>query len=298
MKSMKYQIILTIVLALVLVCCFGALADILPETPYTPSQPMPSHSNIEVIGTIIEKTERDVSSTNRFFNGGGFLTEGEIDTHWNYKQETISNGGYLSQSKVQTFNDGNVNKRGYNVDTATVQTYASDGAGSTLRSSESLSLEVSGNFSSAVDIVASPLINEIMGDYFPAFTSSYGASSDLYGVTTMASTTRGSIRGAATNSSDAPAELNYDVIVQPDASTGLGYAEAGISVDTAASWLEGPAAIGDNDPDTYYDPAHSDWNTNYWDDEARTTTYREATNAAGKVFSFSKSYSVKSGIDI
>ncbi len=294
---MKYQILLILSLYL-LICISGVTGDILPATPNTPSQPMPAHSNIEVIGSIIEKMERDVTTTSRFFNGGGFITEGEIDSHWNYKQQTLSNGGYLSQSKTQTFDDGNVNKQGYNVDTATVQTYASDGSGSTLRYSESLSLEVSGNFSRAADIVASPLINEIMGEYFPAFTSEYSASSDLYGVTTMASTTRGSLRGAATNSSNAPAELNYDIIVSPDDASGLGYAEAGISASMSASTIEGPALIDGMDPDTYFDPAHSDWNTNYWNQPARTTNYREATNAAGKVFAFSKSYSVKSGIDI
>lgn len=298
MKFMKYQIILAIVLVSVFLCCFGVLADILPETPYTPSSPMPSHSNVEVIGTIIEKTERDVSATNRFLNGDGFLTQGQIDTRWTYKQETISNGGYLSQSKIQTFDDGNVNKEGYNVDTAIVQTYASDGAGSTLRSNEAMTLDVSGNFSNAADIVASPLVNEIMGDFFPAFTSSYSVSSDLYGVTTMASTTRGSLRGAATNSSDAAAEMNYDVIVQPDAASGLGYADAGIGVGMEASWLEGPAQIDDDDPGAYYDPAHADWNTDYWNDEARTTSVRDVTSASGKVFGFSKSYNVKAGIDV
>jgi hypothetical protein len=214
--------------------------------------------------------------SNGTYNGDevGFLHEGERASSVIYKTDTMTNGGYLAQSKGLNLDEGPQQKRSYNVDSTTVSTYLTDPEkGSKMSSSESLQLVTSGNYSQINDTVRNPLVSNIITKYVGGFNSQYNGASDV-DITSGQVATMAKARSVGQDTS-VPAELSYLIGIHPDLSSGMPYASGSASTDFSFSNEEGAANT-----------------TNL----SSTKSVKDSTSVDGQIFTFGKSFDVVSGV--
>lgn len=254
-------------------------ADRLPNASGTNNFNVPSTSNLQLIGimdsqTSVEMYNEDMpnGSTSGFLTGG----RGAVTSDLVYKNNMMTNGGYLSQAKDQTFDEGSQTKGTHNVDSAIVTTYATDPSkGSTMSTSEKLTLTTSGNYSPLNQSIHNVLVASIADRYIGGFNSNYAAGSDVTLTTGQLATIA---QGRSVGHDDTvPADVRYTLGIHPDTSTGLPYAEGKASTDFSSSNEEG------------YE------NTT---DIASTKTMSDSTTVDGMIFHFGKDFETKSGVEI
>jgi len=249
-------------------------ADILPNGTNTTNRNMPSETNLEVIGSMSSKQTYQLNSNSAGGHEGGFLYEGERTSSVIYKNDLVTNGGYLSQSKGLNLDEGPKIRNTYNVDGTTVSTYLTDPEkGSKMSASESVQMSNSGNWSKTNLSVRNPLVQDIIGRYVGGFNSNYAGGSDV-DLTSGQVATMVKTRSVGVDSS-VPAEMGYLIGIHPDLSSGMPYASG--SVDTQFS---------------YSNEEGSENTTNL----SSTKEMKDETSVNGQIFTFGKSFNIVSGI--
>ena len=254
-------------------------ADRLPNASKTNNFQVPSTSNLQLIGMMDSSTDVAIY-TAQFSNNStsdGFLTGvGAKVSNLVYHNGMMTNGGYLSQAKDQTFDEGSQTKGSNNIDSAIVSTYATDpDKGSTMSTSEKLTLTTSGNYSPMNQSIHNVLVANILDRYIGGFNSYYESGSDV-SLTTgqLATIAQGRSVG---NDDTVPAGMRYTLGIHPDSSTGLPYAEGRAATNFVVTNEEG------------YENT-----TNL----SSTKTFSDSTSVDGQIFHFGKDFVAKSGVEI
>lgn len=284
-------------------------ADVLP--PAVPENQMISiYSYIETIGMVIEKSSFTSQSSSAYLHDGilfgndadvGNAAFGERVANIVWSDKTITNGGYLKETKTFGYDSGNQGPEGYNLETDKILTYESID-GSTLLSSERISMEICGNFS---DTAGSSrcVFGQGANAVNPAFCNTITASSDLIGVTSISAQTSMNARFTA-SSADVPAALKYNIDVSPNAASGAEYAMGTVQTEFTARIMEANGVLDINGRaagtgSTYFDPAHTtDPFANYWDNSARITTFSDKTMVSGGITRVTKGFNYLSGMNL
>jgi len=112
---------------IILVSLTGQIyADRLPNATRTNNFQAPSTTNLQLVGMMDSSTEVEIYTENRN-NSLEFLTgRGDVMSDLVYKNNMMTNGGYLALAKDQTFDEGSQTKGSNNIDSAIVATYATD----------------------------------------------------------------------------------------------------------------------------------------------------------------------------
>ncbi|MDD1728442.1 MAG: hypothetical protein LUQ50_05160 [Methanospirillum sp.] len=276
---MKKYGILFLILILLIFSGLPASADRLPNVSKTTNMQVPATTNLQLVGMMDSQTQVQINTRNYNSTDAeaqGFLSPGSTESNLVYKQDMMSNGGYLALAKDQTFDEGNQNKRGYNVDSASVSTYATDpDKGSKFSTSEQLTLTTTGNWSPVNETIHNALVQSIVGKYFGAFESSYDAMSDVSLTTGQLATIA---QGRSTGYDDTvPAGVRYTLGIHPDMSTGLPYAQGSASTDFVVTNREG-----------YQNTSN----------ESATNSFTDSTSVNGLIFKFGKDFEATSGIEV
>ena len=276
---MKKYGILFLILILLIFSGLPASADRLPNVSKTTNMQVPATTNLQLVVMMYSQTQDQINTRN--FNSTdaeaqGFLSPGSTESNLVYKQDMMSNGGYLALAKDQTFDEGNQNKRGYNVDSASVSTYATDpDKGSKFSTSEQLTLTTTGNWSPVNETIHNALVQSIVGKYIGAFESSYDARSDESLTTGQLATIA---QGRSTGYEDTvPAGVRYTLGIHPDMSTGLPYAQGSASTNFVVTNREG-----------YQNTSN----------ESATNSFTDSTSVDGLIFKFGKDFEATSGIEV
>jgi len=271
----------TLFFVLILLILAGSLAyaDRLPNVSKTTNMQVPATTNLQLVGMMDSQTQvqintRNYNSTNA--EEQGFLSPGSLESDLLYKNSMMTNGGYLALAKDQTFDEGNQNKKGYNVDSAIVSTYATDpDKGSKMSTSEELRLTTTGNWSPLNQTIHNTLVSQIIGDYVGAFESSYDAKSDVALTTGQLATIA---QGRSTGYDDTvPAGVRYTLGIHPDMSTGLPYAQGSAATNFVVTNREG-----------YQNTSN----------ESSTKTFTDSTSVNGLIFKFGKDFTAESGLEV
>ena len=251
-----------------------SVADILPNGTNTTNRQMPSETNLEVIGAMSSKQAYQLTASSHGAHEGGFLYEGERVSSVIYKNDMMTNGGYLAESKGLNLDEGPQIKNSYNVAGTSVITYLTDpDKGSKMSTTESLEMYNSGNWSNTTLSVRNPLVADIIGKYVGGFNSQYKGSSGV-DLTSGQLATMVKARSVGADTS-IPAELGYLVGIHPDLSTGMPYASGSANTEFSFSNEEGSSNT-----------------TNL----SSTKEFKDSTSVNGQIFTFGKSFSVVSGI--
>ncbi|MBN1166790.1 MAG: hypothetical protein JXA44_06625 [Methanospirillaceae archaeon] len=277
-------------------------ADILP--PAVPENQMISvYSYIETIGVVIEKSSFTSESSSAYLHNGilfgsdadiGNAAFGERVAQIVWRDKTITNGGYLKETKTFGYGSGNQGSQGYNLQTDKILTYESID-GSTLAASERISMEICGNYSDTAGLTRC-VFGSGNRAVNPAFCNIVTAESNLIGVTSISAQTSMDARFAASDA-DIPAALSYKIDVSPNTASGAEYAMGTVETEFSARIMEANDRLDDNH--VYYDPAHTaDPFANYWDDSARITTYSDRTMVSGGITRVTKAFAYQSGMSL
>ena len=296
------QIVFLLLIGIGFFCLPPTVADVLP--PAVPENQMISvYSYIETIGMVIEKSSFTSQSSSAYLHDGilvgndadvGNAAFGERVAQIVWSDKTITNGGYLKETKTFGYGSGNQGPEGYNLETDKILTYESID-GSTLAASERISMQICGNFS---DTAASTrcVFGQSNNAVNPAFCNTVTAESNLIGVTSMSAQTTMNARFTASNA-DVPAALSYKIDVSPNAASGAEYAMGTVQTEFTARIMEANDRLDDNQ--VYYDPAHTaDPFANYWDDPARITTFSDKTMVSGGITRVTKAFNYQSGMSL
>jgi hypothetical protein len=188
----------------------------------------------------------------------------------------MTNGGYLSQAKDQTFDEGSQTKGTYNVDSAIVSTYATDpDKGSAMSTSERLTLTTSGNYSPIRESIHNTLVASVLDRYIGGFNSNYQSASDVTLTTGQLATIA---QGRSVGYADTvPAGMRYTLGIHPDTSTGLPYAAGKAATNFMVTNEEG------------------------WENTTNlssTKSFSDSTTVDGLIFHFGKDFVAKSGVEV
>jgi hypothetical protein len=253
-------------------------ADRLPNATKTNNFNLPSTSNLQLIGMMDSQTDVEIYTSDlRNNSSSGFLTgRGETVSSLVYKNDWMTNGGYLSQAKDQTFDEGSQTKGSYNIDSAIVTTYATDPEkGSSMSTSEKLTLTTSGNYSPMNESIHNVLVASMVDKYIGGFNSNYEAESDVTLTTGQLATIA---QGRSVGHDDTvPAGVGYTLGIHADSSTGLPYAQGSAATNFVVTNEEG------------YENT-----TNL----SSTKTFSDSTSVQGMIFHFGKDFEAKSGVEI
>ncbi|MFH0966667.1 MAG: hypothetical protein V1862_03155 [Methanobacteriota archaeon] len=263
---------------LILVSSAGLVsADRLPNATHTNNFQAPSTTNLQLVGMMDSQTEVEIYTANIPNNTSGFLTgRGAATSSLVYKNNMMTNGGYLALAKDQTFDEGSQTSGSNNVDSAIVATYASDSdKSSAMSTSEKMMLTTSGNYSRMNESIHNVLVSSMIDKYIGGFNSYYEAGSEV----NMKSGQLATIAQARSVGRDdtVPAGMRYTLGIHPDTSTGLPYAEGSASTNFVITNEEG------------YENT-----TNL----SSTKTFTDSTTVDGMIFHFGKDFTVKSGVEI
>ena len=252
--------------------------DVLPKSSAVSNNGVPFSTLIETVGIVREQTSRQHTITSTPNGTGGFLTAPGSSTSTSlYSSSTVSNGGYYNENKEQIFDPGSVGEETYNVNSRSLITYAAvPTIGSSLRTSESIQLLVSGTAREGNITFINPFLKELVDKYIGAFDSSYYAGSTIEHMTTGAVQRRAEIRAIGI-ANQTPAEIGYDISVRPDVSSGLMYADAHVTTEFGGSTIDG------------YE------NTT---DARNAIDFQTESSVRGLIFKFDQFFSAKSGIDL
>ena len=287
-----------------------AAADRLP--PQLPeNQLISSVEYINVLGPVMKSVSLVSEQSSGYLHNGILLgnadggyndptganqTFGEVVAQTTYKNELLTNGGLLDLTYTLGFTTSNAIAESWNLETDEILTYASVD-GSTLAATERATLDVAANYETAAASMRCVFAAADAG-VLPAFCNVVTAESTLASVTSMAVQTTLNLRDVA-SSADIPAALSYKINVDPNAAQGGQYADGQVGVTFTASIREANGYnknIGNyymyNGNGTVADP---DWNTNYWDDEARITNYVSSTTVTGGITKLTKQFDYQSG---
>ncbi len=266
-----------VILALILVASVGVIAsaDRLPNASKTNNFQVPSTTNLQLVGMMDSQNQVQISTAN-FNRSEGFLFQGAAASDLVYKNDMMTNGGYLALAKDQTYDEGSQNKKGYNIDSAIVATYATDpDKGSKMSNSEKLTLTTTGNWTPMNQSIHNVLVSSIIDRYIGGFNSNYQASSDV-SLSTGQLATIAQARSVGYDDT-VPAAMRYTLGIHPDMSTGLPYAEGSAATNFVVTNEEG------------YENT-----TNL----STTKTFNDATKVSGQIFNFGKSFEATSGVEV
>ncbi len=274
----KYGTLSFVLILLILAGCMVS-ADRLPNVSKTTNMQVPATTNLQLVGMMDSQTQVQINTRN--YNGTdaesqGFLSPGALESNLLYRNDMMTNGGYLALAKDQTFDEGNQNKRGYNVDSAIVSTYATDpDKGSRMTTSEQLTLTTTGNWTPLNQSIHNALVSSIVNRYIGGFNSNYDASSDVSLTTGQLATIA---QGRSTAYDDTvPAGMRYTLGIHPDMSTGLPYAQGSAATNFVITNEEG-----------YENTSNL----------SSTKTFADSTKVSGLIFKFGKDFSVESGLEV
>jgi uncharacterized lipoprotein YajG len=266
-----------VILALILVASVGVIAsaDRLPNASKTNNFQVPSTTNLQLVGMMDSQNQVQISTAN-FNRSEGFLFQGAAASDLVYKNDMMTNGGYLALAKDQTYDEGSQNKKGYNIDSAIVATYATDpDKGSKMSNSEKLTLTTTGNWTPMNQSIHNVLVSSIIDRYIGGFNSNYQAASDV-SLSTGQLATIAQARSVGYDDT-VPAAMRYTLGIHPDMSTGLPYAEGSAATNFVVTNEEG------------YENT-----TNL----STTKTFNDATKVSGQIFNFGKSFEATSGVEV
>jgi len=269
-----------------------ATAERLPNA--TPENQVFSTTEIiQVLGPVIKDVNL-VNEHSSYWLQNGVMMHDESVSRMSYKYGLITNGGLTDSVYTLKYSSANKALDQYNLDTDSVVTYQTDGLGSTLAMNEKVTIDVAGNYSNTaanMRCVFASAANTVI----PAFCNVVSAESKLSGVTSMAFQTGVEARDTAA-SADTPMELNYNINVDPNASTGSEYADGSVMVKLSASIME---ANGYRSTLDFYDtnPLTIDAaSTGTYDNVARRTSYTDKVTVTGGITKLQKSFSYKGGM--
>ena len=265
-------------LVLILLVFAGSLAvaDRLPNVSKTTNMQVPATTNLQIVGMMDAQTQVQIDTRNFNDSNEGFLSQGAVESNIIYKNDMMTNGGYLALAKDQTFDEGNQNKRSNNIDSAIVATYATDpDKGSRMSTSEQLTLTTSGNWTPLNQTIHNALVASIIDQYIGGFNSNYNAGSAVSLTTGQLATIA---QGRSTGyDSTVPAGVRYTLGIHPDMSTGLPYAQGSAATNFGITNEEGYSNT-----------------TNI----SSTKSFADSTNVNGLIFKFGKDFEASSGLEI
>jgi len=291
---MKKFLVIALV-AMTLLVGFAAAERLPPATPE--NQVLSATEIIQVLGPVI----KDVNLVNEHSNlwlHNDIMGPAETVSRMSYKYGLITNGGLTDSVYTLKYSSANKALDQYNLDTDSVVTYQTDGLGSTLAMNEKVTIDVAGNYSMTGGNMRC-VFASASRPIIPAFCNVVSAESKLTGVTSMAFQTDVEARDTAA-SADTPMELNYNINVDPNASTGSEDADGSVMVKLSASIMEGNGAVANvlTGQGFIFDrPNQLPGNRiGTWDNVARKTTYTDKVTVTGGITKLQKSFSYKGGM--
>jgi hypothetical protein len=303
---MKTSVYVSIVALVMLVACTGfAMADRLPNQTVE-NQVFSLVSAVEATGTVVEAGSMQWKLASPRAITTSILGAGATQGTQTWSDSTTTNGGYLKETKSFAFDSQNKALDLYNIETSKVLTYAADATtGSVLAASESLTLDVMGNWTWMADSMPC-IFASLANPTIPAFCNVVSAKSQITGATTLSATTAGKLRAVAADSS-IPAGLTYTIDVGPDASTGSSYAKATVGTEFMVSITEGRSTAQNYNamlPDGSFAGGVA-WgitpgvtNGMIQNGAAATNSYSDKATVAGMITKFNKNFNYKSGIRV
>ena len=289
---------LVAILLMVMIAISGfAVADRLPVA--TPENQLIATSEfIEVLGPIMKTVKFTSEHSDAYLHPGIVFgmdnndqTFGESVAQTSYSDKVLSNGGMSTLTYTFGYNSGNMIDGVYNLETDSILTYESID-GSTLMALERASMDIVGNYQNTENVMRCVFASND-NTYVPAFCNKVTAESSLMGVTSMAVQSTLELRDTAPTT-DVGGELRYKLNVDPV--SGQDYANGVVNAEFTASIREANDFLDTNDDDTYYMPGATDWNRNYWDDEARVTNYDDSETIIGGITRLTKDFSYNSQV--
>ena len=219
----------------------SVFADRLPNQ--TPENQLISISTVlDVIGTVSDSTSMSWVIASPGSIPSGMLGLGQSIATVGYHDSSMTNGGHLMLNKQVGYDSRDKSAGLYNIDTQKVLTYASI-AGSHLVGEEEYTLSVAGSAATS-DGALRCVFSQGQSTGAPAFCNIVTAKSSLINVNSAQISSKGQIRAVAA-SADTPAELNYQIAVTPDSSSGQAYADATVKTLFAGSIMEARDSSGD-----------------------------------------------------
>ena len=253
-----------------------ASADWLPNQ--TPENQLISISTvIDVIGMVEDNTEFSwvIASPGSIPTGMLGLQQSLADL--NYKDKTMTNGGHIMMNKNVDFDSRDQSKGGYNLETEKVLTYTSI-EGSHMSAEEGYTLSVAGSAANSDGNIRCVFSQPSAA--LPSFCNVVTAQSSLINMNSVQLSTKGQVRAVAATH-DIPAELNYQIAVTPDTSSGSDHVDGIVKTLFAGSIMEGRDNSDEN-----------------WNKTAATNEWKDSTEVYGGIKNFQKSFGYKSGLSI
>lgn len=272
---MKFEYMIMLAIAVIAAFSSGVIADNLPnQTP---------ENQVFTIDTIVDATGTvDSASTMSWVTASpsaipiGILGEIQSISDVTYRDTILTNGGKLSANKNFAFTSKNQADGLYNIEAQKVLTYASTEGAHTI-GEEQYTLSVAGNFAGTDDNIRC-VFAESQSNVLPAFCNIVSAKSSLVNVNSAQISSKGQIRAVA-ETADTPAELNYQMVVTPDANSGSGFAEGTVKTTFAGSILE----ARDADEET-------------WNKTSAENTWKDSTEVTGGIKNLQKAFAYQSGV--
>lgn len=195
-----------------------------------------------------------------------------------YKDSSMTNGGHFVMNKNVDFDSRNKANGLNNLETQKVLTYNSID-GSHMVGEEEYTLSVAGSGSNSDDNIRC-VFSQGGQSALPSFCNIVSAKSSLINMNSAQISSKGGVRAVA-GSYDIPAELNYQIAVTPDASTGNGFAEGTVQTVFAGSIMEARDGSGEN-----------------WNKTSAENSWKDSTSVSGGIKNFQKSFGYKSGLKV
>lgn len=254
-----------------------AVADRLPnQTPE--NQIISIDTIIDVVGMVSDSTSLSWVISSPGSIPSGILGPGQTVASVSYHDSIMTNGGHLMLNKNFAFDSRNKGRGLYNIEAEKVLTYAST-EGSHLVGDEEYTLSIAGNYADSNGAIRC-VFSQGSTATLPAFCSIVSAKSSLINVNSAQVSTKGGIR-AVSSTAGVPAELNYQIMITPDKSSGSEYAEGIVRTVFAGSVME----ARDSDATT-------------WNRTAVENTWKDTTSVSGGIRQFQKVFGYQSGFQI
>ncbi|MFH0968302.1 MAG: hypothetical protein V1862_11535 [Methanobacteriota archaeon] len=252
-----------------------ASADWLPnQTPE--NQQISISTVIDVIGFVEDSTQFSWVIASPGSIPTGMLGTQQSLADLSYRDNYMTNGGHTILNKNVDFDSGDQTRGGYNLETEKVLTYTSI-EGSHMLAEEEYTLSVAGSAADS-DGNIKCVFGQGAQTVLPSFCNIVSAKSSLTNMNSAQISTRGQVRAVAA-SADVPAELNYQIAVTPDTSSGSDHVDGIVKTVFAGSIMEG-----------------RDNSTENWNKTAATNDWKDVTEVYGGIKNFQKTFGYKSGL--
>lgn len=252
-------------------------ADWLPNQ--TPENQLISITTvIDVVGMVSDNTQFSWVLASPGSIPTGTLGAHQSVANLNYRDSTMTNGGHLVMNKNVDFDSRDKSKGQSNLETQKVLTYNGI-EGSHMVGEEEYTLSVAGSAASSDDNIRC-VFSQGSESVLPSFCNIVSAKSSLINVNSAQISSKGGVRAVA-SSADTPAELNYQIAVTPDKSSGHEFAEATVKTLFTGNIMEGRDDSAEN-----------------WNKTAAENSWKDATSVTGGIKNFQKTFGYQSGMKI